>query len=265
MRIHFETSGEGPPLLFIPGLGTDLTCWDFQVPDLARGFQVIRVDNRGVGRSPAPPGPYTCQEMASDLVPVLDQLEVPAAVVIGHSMGAAVAAELALADPGRVAGLVLVGGTARLEARALAVLQSWLGWLQAGLSRDAFARSFLPWVLSRRFFESPLAVQEAVRLFVESPWPQGPEAYASQLAACRAFDTSARLDRIEAPTLVISGSEDLVTPPDQGRALAQAIPGARYVEMPGLAHACMGEGAAAFNALVRDFALERVAAGAFAG
>ncbi len=264
MLLHFESRGEGAPLLFIPGLGADVLCWDLQVPELSREFRVIRVDPRGAGQSPSPPGPYSLQEMADDAVEVLDHLQVRSAVVVGHSMGGGVAQCLASQHPERVAGLVLVGTAFRLEARALEVAQSWSAWLGEGLSRESFARGFLPWLFSRRFFENPRQVQQVTRLYVESPWPQPARAFASQLAACRDFDTRELLPGIRVPALVLTGSEDLVTPPDQGRALAERLPQGRFVELPGLAHACMGEGAPVFNRLVRDFVRELQQAGAFA-
>lgn len=215
---------------------------------------MVRVDPRGAGRSPAPPGPYSLGQMADDVVEVLDHLQIRSAVVVGHSMGGGVAQSLASRYPERVAGLVLVATACCLEARALQVLQSWSEWLDQGLSRQAFARGFLPWVFSRRFFENPRMVEEVTRLFVESPWPQSAAALASQAAACRGFDTRDLLAGIRVPTLVLTGSQDLVTPPDQGRDLAGRLPQGRFVELPDLGHACMGEGAPLFNSLVRDFA-----------
>ncbi len=258
MILHAESCGEGPVLLFIPGLGADLLCWDFQVPELSRGFRLVRLDLPGAGRSPALPGPTSCGEMAGDVAETMQHLGIPSAFVVGHSLGGGVAQCLAARFPERVAGLILVGTASRLEPRSLEVLESWLAWKQAGLSREAFARGFLPWLLSRAFFENPLAVAEATRLYVESPWPQATRDFANQLAACRGLRTAELLPRIQAPALILTGSEDLLTPPAQGRELAGSLAEGRFVELPELAHACMGEGANLFNRLVGDFVRERL-------
>ncbi len=261
MILHAESCGQGPVLLFIPGLGADHLCWDFQVPELSRHFRLVRLDLPGAGPSPAPPGPCSCPGMAGDVAETMQHLGIPSAFVVGHSLGGGVAQCLAAQSPQRVAGLVLVGTASSLEPRTLEVLESWLAWMQEGLSREAFARGFLPWILSRRFFENRLAVAEATRLYVESPWPQPAQAFASQLAACRGLQTTGLLPKIQAPTLVLTGAEDLLTPPTQGRDLAAGLARGRFVQMPDLAHACMGEGASLFNRLVGDFVREVQAAG----
>ena len=263
MELFCESHGDGPPVVCLPGLGTDLTCFAFQVPDLARDFRVVLVDLRGVGRSPAPPGPYSCEEMAGDVARLLERLDLGPALVIGHSMGAAVAQHLARSHPERVAGLVLAGAFARLDPFGLQVLEGWQLQQEAGISRELFARSFLPWVLSRGFFEHPEFVREAVRLVVETPWPQAPEAFSSQAAACRAFDSRPWLGELRAPVRVISGTEDLIAPLGGARFLAEALPSARLHALEGLAHACMSEGAPLFNPLVRDFAGELQSSGTF--
>lgn len=259
MDLYFETHGAGRPVLFIPGLGADAECFAFQLPDLARDLQLILVDPRGAGRSPAPPGDYTCEEMADDVAGVLERLGVGPALIAGHSMGGAIAQLVALRHPELVSGLVLIGTCARFPAMTAEIVESWRAQQAEGLSRATFARGFLPWILSRRFFENPLVVREALRILVETPWPQSAEAFASQVAACRSFDSTARLRDIRVPTLVVTGGEDLVVPPEESRRLAEGLPRGRYVELEGLAHACMSEGAAVFNPLVRDFARELAA------
>ena len=256
MILHAESCGQGPVLLFIHGLGSDHLCWDLQVPELSNHFRLVRLDLPGSGPSPDPSGPCSCIEMAGDVAETMQHLGIPSAFVVGHSLGGGVAQCLAAQSPERVAGLVLVGTTTSLEPRALEVLEGWLAWMQEGLSREAFARGFLPWILSRRFFENRLAVAEATRLHVESPWPQSAQAFASQLAACHGMQTTELLSRIQVPALVLTGSEDLLTPPAQGRELAACLTRGRFVQMPDLAHACMGEGASLFNQLVRDFVWE---------
>lgn len=246
MDLFHEEAGTGTPVLLIAGLGTDSTCWALQVPDLQQVARVITVDNPGVGRSSGLPTPTTCEAMADALAPLLDQ----PGVVVGHSLGGAVAQQMALRHPDRVSALVLAATGARLDPFTMDVLRSWRDQHEAGLSREAFVRGFLPWIFSRRFFENPEAATEARRLYVENPWPQTAQSFANQVQAC-GFDTRALLNEIRVPTVVITGAEDLIAPPALGRELAWGIRGSRFVELPAAGHACMAEAAEAFNREVR--------------
>jgi len=105
--LFYETHGDGDPLLLIMGLAADSTAWLFQVPEFAGHYRTIVFDNRGVGRSSKPAGPYTIHEMADDAAGLLDVLHVPRAHVVGVSMGGMIAQELVLRHPERVHGLVL--------------------------------------------------------------------------------------------------------------------------------------------------------------
>ena len=105
--LYYEEHGAGDPLLLVMGLGADSTAWMFQVPDFARHYRTIVFDNRGVGRSAKPPGPYSIAQMADDTAGLLDTSGVERCHVVGVSMGGMIAQELALRHPARVRGLVL--------------------------------------------------------------------------------------------------------------------------------------------------------------
>ena len=107
IELYYEEHGSGDPLLLIMGLAADSTAWMFQMPDFAKHYRTIVFDNRGVGRSSKPPGPYSIHQMADDAAGLLEQLEIERAHVVGVSMGGMIAQELALRHPERVRGLVL--------------------------------------------------------------------------------------------------------------------------------------------------------------
>src|SRR5437870_12883303 len=106
IELYYEEHGRGGPLLLIMGLAADSTAWMFQVPDFARRYRTIAFDNRGVGRSSRPPGPYTIHQMADDAAGLLDALRIARAHVLGVSMGGSIAQALALRHPERARGLV---------------------------------------------------------------------------------------------------------------------------------------------------------------
>ncbi|MBM3463784.1 MAG: alpha/beta fold hydrolase [Armatimonadetes bacterium] len=252
-RKYYEVSGEGRPLVLIAGLGTDATSWLLQVPALGASFRTVVFDNLCVGRSDTVEGPYSPADMADDVAGLLDHLEIPRAVVVGHSLGGFVAQHLALRHPDRVAGLVLAGSASHMDAFGRHLLRA-LQSLKETVSRQVFVRNFLPWIFSRRYFLNEATVAVGVSLFVNSPWPQGAEAHGRQVEACLDHDLRSRLGEIKAPTLVVAGDEDRLTPQAESDLLAREIPGARLEVIPDCGHAMMIDRADAFNGLVEDFA-----------
>ena len=148
--MFLEEHGSGEPLLLIPGLGYAVWCWQPQLPAFAAARRVVAIDNRGAGRSPKPPGPYTLEEMADDAASALDRLGIESAAVLGHSMGGYIAQALALRHPARVRSLVLVGtGPGGPEHADVpeATLSAWLanaGKPPAEYVRNTMFLSFAP-------------------------------------------------------------------------------------------------------------------------
>jgi 3-oxoadipate enol-lactonase len=204
--------------------------WDPQVPALADRFRVIRYDRRGHGRSPVPPGPYRIDDLGGDVIELLDRLGLERVSFCGLSIGGAVGMWLASEVPQRVDRLVLcctapVLATPELWAeRAAAAHASGV----ASLVESVLARWFSPAFLT----EHPETVARFRTMLVETP----AEGYAACCEALGAMDLHSRLGAITAPTLVITGAGDPVSSPAAGAALADAIPDARQVVIPGAAH-----------------------------
>lgn len=252
-RVAWERHGSGAPLLLIHGLGYARWGWEPVLPGLAERFDVILFDNRGIGESDAPPGPYTAAEMAADAVQVLDEAGVERAHVVGTSLGGMVAQELAFTYPERVDRLVLActtpGGPKAHPMPAVTV------------ALMAEAATLEPAVALRRFVENALApttvaarpeIVERImahRLVTAQP----PAAWAAQAAAGATFDAYDRLGTLAAPTLVQHGEEDVVVDPKNSELLAELLPDARLERFPGTGHLFFWEEPARFVASVTAF------------
>jgi pimeloyl-ACP methyl ester carboxylesterase len=245
--VHLEVlaAGSGDPVLLLPGFGTDVAAFARQIPVLAERFRVLAVNPRGVGLSDAPAGDYDMATLAADAAAVV---ETPVHVV-GASLGAAVALEMALLHPDRVRSLTLVTPLVTASPRLLAVLDAW-----CRLGREAppetLARTLLPWLFSQSLLADAAARERIVRGLAEIV-ARVPAATLERVAAAlRAWSgtRTAALTQIRAPTLVLIAGADLLTP--DGEAVATAIPGARRVTVPGVGHALGLEAAPEVNAAI---------------
>lgn len=257
--LHYDRAGSGPPVILLQGVGHAGRSWRPQVEALAARFTVLTVDNRGVGRSSlADPRALTIEMLADDALAVLDAEGVDRAHVAGHSMGGAMAVALALQAPSRVRSLALLCTFHRgRDATAVTPTMLWLGIRSsigtAAMRRRAFVQMILPssylGTRDRREVEAELTKLFGFDLAARRPIVM------TQLRALARFDATDRLGLIGAPTLVISGAEDLIARPASGRALASAVPGARFVEVPGAGHAATIQKADVLNALLVEHLL----------
>ena len=230
MRIAWERHGSGEPLLLIHGLGYARWGWEPVVEPLARSFDVILFDNRGIGESDAPPGPYTAAELAADAVQVLDEAGVERAHVAGTSLGGMVAQELALGFPDRVDRLVLACATPG-GPQAFPMPQRTVELMQARATLREYVENALEPDPRPELVDRILAHRERTA--------QGFEAWAAQAAAGATFDAYDRLGSLSAPTLVQHGDGDVVVDPGNAELLAGAIPDARVSIYAGCGHLFM--------------------------
>jgi pimeloyl-ACP methyl ester carboxylesterase len=237
VSLYYESTGEGPPVLLIMGLGMNATGWWRTIPELAgAGLRVLAFDNRGVGRSDSAPGPYTIAMMAGDAVAILDAAGIDRAHVYGISLGGMIAQAVALEHPDRVERLVLgattPGGTGHTAAPddTVAFLTRRAGMPAQEAVWASVPYNYGPATRARHGQRIAEDIEQRLR------FPVKPESYKAQLAAALDHDCHDRLARIAAPTLVIHGLEDVMVSPANGRKLAELIPGARLVELPGAAH-----------------------------
>ena len=262
ITLYYETVGNGYPLLLLSGLSGGTWSWFGQVPYLSKHYHVVTLDNRGAGRSSQPAGPYRMVDLAEDALCLLDHLKMDRALVMGLSMGGMIAQELAILSSERVRALVLgcthSGGPTRFPppAYALNILMS-----NDGLSQAEIVDKNMPLFLSPECMKTRPDVVTAYRQAQLSPPLQPDHAFRAQLAAIAGFDCSQRLDRIKAPTLVVTGSRDVLVPRENAYFLAQNIASARLVEIQGAGHALHVECRDRLNELAHGFFQERVRQG----
>lgn len=252
VRIAYERRGAGPPVLLLHGLGYGRWGWEPIADRLAERCTVLLVDNRGIGDSDAPPGPYSAVDLAGDAVAVLDAAGVERAAVVGISLGGMAAQELALGWPDRVASLVLVATTPGgprshpLPEATARMLAGGDGADQRALVRGALAPDAPAEVVDRIVALRELAAQSR-------------DSWRAQAAAALTFDAFDRLAAIAAPTLVVHGDADAVVDRRNAALLGERIRGACVVLVPGAGHLVPWDRPEALTELVAAF-VERSAA-----
>lgn len=250
VRLAYERRGSGAPLLFVHGLGYGRWGWGPVADLLAERCAAVLLDNRGIGQSDAPEGPYSARLMAEDAVAVLDAAGIERAHVLGTSLGGMVAQVLATDFPERVAKLVLACTTPGGAHAA--------PFPEATLRLLAEASSLAPLVALRRFVENALApgapptlVDTIYELRLANPPDQA--GWTAQAAAANVFDGWERLPEIGAPTLILHGDADSVVDAGNAAVLAERIPDARAELFPGCGHLFFWERPARFAASVGEF------------
>ena len=250
-KIYWDEQGQGDPLLLIMGLGYTSVMWHRIRPQLARHFRTIAFDNRGVGLSGVPPGPYSIATMASDAAAVLDAAGITRAHVFGVSMGGMIAQEFALQYSARTRALILgctsPGGPAavRAESNVIEIL------VARGMTMEQAGEAILPYIYDAATPREK--IDEDVRL--RQPWLPSPEGYMAQLLGILAWESYSRIDRIAAPTLVIHGTSDRLVPPGNGELIAQRIPGAKLVLLKHASHLFTTDQTEAANQAILEFLL----------
>jgi pimeloyl-ACP methyl ester carboxylesterase len=253
IHLYYEEKGQGEPLLLIMGLGASTLSWAEQIPTFAREYRVVAFDNRGAGRSDKPAMRYNIALFAGDTAGLMDALGIDSAHVYGQSMGGFIAQEFALRYPQRVRTLVL--GSTSCGGRQAVVASpenlAILGMMNVLTPREA-AEKGLALLYSSEFTarHRDALIERSLR---EAELRPPPEAFGRQVQAAIRHNTFDRLADIRCPTLVITGSDDKIVPPDNSRILAERIPDAELAVLPSAGHGYLVEKAAESNTIVLEF------------
>ncbi|MCI0453906.1 MAG: alpha/beta hydrolase [Candidatus Dadabacteria bacterium] len=275
INIYYEIHGEGEPLLLIEGLGYSNWMWFKQIPAISRAYKVIVFDNRGVGNTDKPDSEYTIETMADDAAGLLKALGVDSAHVLGVSMGGFIAQELALNYPDMIKSLILVSTSLGGKDSMPKGSNLWNSFVKLwglmpdvlelsgkgsspiplnpfGLTPEKKIRYGLSLAFTPEYFKNhPEEIDRIVEWRLSNPQP--PYAWKRQLIAGMNFDAAQRAGQINVPTLVVTGSEDRVIPPERSKRLAEEIPNSRFITLEGTGHLLFIEQAEKFNKIVLGF------------
>jgi pimeloyl-ACP methyl ester carboxylesterase len=255
--INYKIHGSGEPLVLIAGLGYDQWVWHKMIPGLAQHFQVIAFDNRGVGQTDKPAGPYTAQMLAADTVGLIEALGIKHAAVMGHSMGGFIAQALVLDRPDLVSKLIL-SATNFGGPRSIPVTQEAMAVLN-DVTGDPLERFRCGLLVSCApgFGEAHLdVIQEWIAYRVANPIQPVP--YQAQMAIGLSLLTEEncfehRLKNVQCPTLIMFGEYDKVVPPGNAKLLAEKIPNHTIKILPNAGHFFPLEVPEAANAVIGEF------------
>tara|TARA_B100000315_G_scaffold242536_1_gene264826 strand:- start:1434 stop:2240 length:807 start_codon:yes stop_codon:yes gene_type:complete len=248
-KIFYESSGQGDPLLLIPGTGGSLSVWQAQIPEWSSDLQCIAVDIRGGGRSEKPDAPYSVRLLAEDMIGILDVLGLEKAHIAGLSLGSAIAQEIGINFPNRTITLSLHNTWARTDR-----------WLRIRFEVSKFLLQNAPWELSEGYRQLTLFSPDKVNKVSSSSGRNEPES-SEVKAKIRLYDadikhdTLDRLHMIKAPTLVTTGEEDNCLPPRYAMEVHKHIPNSifHFFSGSGSSHMVCGERPQEFNEVQKSF------------
>jgi pimeloyl-ACP methyl ester carboxylesterase len=257
IRMYYEERGAGEPLVLIMGITAPGSVWEKHADCWSQKFRCLMPDNRGVGHSSKPAGPYTSALMADDYAGLMDRLGLKQARVVGCSMGSVIAQQLALRHPKKVRSLVLMCPWARCDAYARGLFDHIVA-VNKNETPTEFVRFLQLLIYSKGSWDDKRWQREfraARQMAEDDPRPQPFAALKAQAAACTSHDAYAQLQRIKCPALVIGGATDIFTPPWMAREVASQIPKCDLHLYPNAGHVFHWERLADFNPRVLKWLL----------
>ena len=252
IELNYMLEGDGEDtIVLINGLADDHQTWVLQMDDfLAAGYRVLRFDNRGIGASSKPAGPYMSRMLADDTKALADSLGITSFHLMGVSMGGMIAQEYALAYPGDLRSVTFACTYAAPGPFCSRMFAMW-GDMAPVLGVPFVMRDVTLWAFTVPFFEqreSELGEFETAMRYMDQPV----HAYLAQLAVIQDHDTTSRLGEISTPSLVMAGEEDILIPVSLSRRIHEGIPGSEWATTKG-GHGCVWEHPAEFNRTYLDF------------
>jgi 3-oxoadipate enol-lactonase len=241
LNMFYEEVGDGDePLLFISGLGANRSRWEPITPYFDK-YKCFIFDNRGVGRTDVPPGPYTMEQLGHDTAGLIEKLGIGPVKAMGWSMGGVVMQSLLIDHPETVSRAAMVSTLPCYTNIQHAWLDAGLTLRAAGVDPVVLGASGQPWGFTPYMVTDHDALFRMLKMARDDPEPTSNEGYAAQAQGIRTFDRRSELSGVQTPTLVLVGAEDVLTPPAQSIEIAERMPNAKLQILPRGGHAMMVE------------------------
>jgi len=253
IKMHYTERGSGEPLVLIMGFGAPGEVWEAHAAYYEKYFRCILIDNRGVGLTDKPEGPYNTDMMSDDVAGLMDALDISQARIAGISMGGAIAQKLAIRYPEKVKAMVLIATWAKFDQYAITCYDN-LKAIRPHIPQEAFMQQLQLWIFAAKYHEEQ---QEGLIAMCEgaknNPEPQPNHAFDGQLGACQSHDAVSALGDIKCPTLIVVGEDDIFTPVKFSKVLHEGISGSKLDMYPLCSHAVHWEVLETFNKTTTDF------------
>ena len=230
-RINYEIAGDGVPVVFITGFGSNLSYWNVLVPMISDRYKVITMDNRGMGRTEYK-GKFTVGDMADDVIALMDRLSVFRAHVVGWSMGGCMAQEIALRHPERIISLTLISAYMRRPARSSYAMHAAIEAVREGARMGSLSMMLQVMCFPESFFLK----REEKGTKENKQYSATIEGISDQMHAVDIYDSRDRISGIKVPTLCIHGTEDIMVPPEEGDRIVSLIKGCISYRIHGAGH-----------------------------
>jgi len=248
ININYDQQGTGEPVILLPFLTADNSCYAFQIAEYAKHFTCISVDPRGAGETDKPGGVYSTELFADDISAFMQAIGVGRAHIMGLSLGAATGLWLAAKYPEKVKTLSVHSGWTKTDLFIKTVLEGWQVMAQAlGNVQELVIRAILPWCLTPDLYTNQPEYLESLLAFVKSRPSQPVEAFIQQSSAVIAHDVESHLNKISAPTQVTFGRYDMITSVRFAAPMTDNIPNTELVVFEDASHAPIYEKVDEFN------------------
>jgi pimeloyl-ACP methyl ester carboxylesterase len=252
LHLYYEIHGQGYPLVLIAGFTCDIYIWHAILDELSHHFQVIIFDNRGAGESDNPDVSYSIEDMAEDTMGLIQKLGLEKPHILGHSMGGCIAQQIGFKYSQQINKLIISNSLIKFNKVSTLAQELMLKLRQDSASGKRVIEAVVPWLFSNHYLENQLAIQDWIKLLLNPLRLQSVTGTRRQLDALINFDSRKWYKKIQAPTLIIAGEEDILCPHDS-QGLAMGIPHAQFVGFAHQAHLPLIETPHEFNRVIINF------------
>lgn len=251
-RFYYELHGNGELLVLIAGYSCDHTFWEGMLSELTSHFQVLIFDNRGIGQTQSPNGDISIEQMADDTIAILAALKLKNPIILGQSMGGAIAQAVARKMGNQISKLIILNSVSKFSIVAQLVIENAIKMQIEKVSIDLVIDVCSPWFYSSNFLADKQNMETLKAAIKQNPFPQSVADQTRHYHAICEFDSRPWVTKISVPTLVLIAKEDIICTPTQSLTLAKQIKGAQVIALPG-GHSTPAEAPMAANKAILSF------------